>query len=211
MIRCVALVCGVGLLCISPHVGLTTKGNKDLPTTPMGIFNGKHFAFQFGSCSICNKVKALLHFGISLIRLNFQVGSTVKRFATIYKLQSEGQAFSTVQGMLKAMGGENMYQLTQVTTQEYCNRVGYSQRLVDELVTGALRNCYGQNTEVNAFTALIALAGIEDGSLWSVVGGNKLIPQKALEASHVVFRPSRVQSITRNSTGKHLTYTVTHQ
>ncbi len=191
-------------------LGLMTLGTKDTPTTPLGIFDGERFVFRLTSCSLCNKFRALFRYGISLVRLNFLVKSTKKKFGNIYGLQSKGQAFRSVPDMLKAMGGEEMVALTQVSAHKHLRQLGYSERLVDELVAIAVRNCYGQNaTSVNAFTALIALAGIEEGSLWAVVGGNRLIPQKALESSGATYHPARVESIIRVEHENVLKYTVT--
>lgn len=192
------------------YPGLMTVGNKDKPTTPLGIFDGERFIFRLTTCGLCNKFRALFRYGLSLVRLNFLVKSTERKFSNIYKLQSKGQAFQSVPEMLRAMGGEEMVQLTQVSSRKHLvEHLGYSERLVDELVTIAVRNCYGQNvTSVNAFTALIALAGIEEGSLWAVVGGNKLIPQEALEASKGVFHEARVESITRQVEGENVKYVV---
>ena len=94
--------------------------------------------------------------------MDMRVRSTLKKFISIYDLQAQGQAFVTVPDMLKAMGGEEMFELTQMSTKDYMLRkLGWPEKLVDELVTGALRMNYGQGGEVNAFTGFVALAGMK--------------------------------------------------
>ena len=111
--------------------------------------------------------------------------------------------------MLRAMGGDYLFQLTQVNTSDFMlNRMGYSQRLVDEIVCPALRVNYGQNTDMDAFTALVALAGMQDDSLWSVQGGNKLVPEKTLEASKSFYHHSMVTTVSRNTSKGRVQYTV---
>ena len=104
----------------------------------------------------------------------------------------------TVPDMLKAMGGEEMFELTQMSTKDYMLRkLGWPEKLVDEFVTGALRMNYGQGGEVNAFTGFVALAGMEDGSLWSVLRRNKLLVEKALQSSGVVLHEEDVSTVTQ--------------
>ena len=108
----------------------------------------------------------------------------MKNFKTIYSIQANGKAFSTAEDMLTAMGGVEMYEKTQVLTSDhFLNALHLNQTLVEEIFKCATRANYGQDLTVNAFTAYVSLAGMEDGSLWSVVGGNWKIAEKVLEAS----------------------------
>lgn len=191
------------LLCVNVllhflYVGLETKGNKDEKTVPIAIFNGKYFSFRTSFSKIWSILKTFWCYGISLIRMDMRVRSTLKKFASIYDMQAKGQAFMTVSDMLKAMGGEELFELTQMSTKDcmLC-KLGWPEKLVDELVTGALRMNYGQGVEVNAFTGFVALAGMEDGSLWSVLRGNKLLVEKALQSSGVVLHEENVSTVTR--------------
>ena len=191
------------LLCVNVllhflYVGLETKGNKDEKTVPIAIFNGKYFSFQTSFSKIWSILKTFWCYGISLIRMDMRVCSTLKKFVSIYDMQAKGQAFITVSDMLKAMGGEELFELTQMSTKDcmLC-KLGWPEKLVDELVTGALRMNYGQGDEVNAFTGFVALAGMEDGSLWSVLRGNKLLVEKALQSSGVVLHEENVSTVTR--------------
>lgn len=186
------------------YVGLQTKGNKDEATTPIGIYNGGQFVFRTGTMKIWNTIKTLWHYGLSLVRLNFRVSSDIKKFSTIYDMQAAGQSFETVPDMLRAMGGDYLFQTTQISAQDFFQKqLGYSERLVGELITAALRMNYGQNSQVDAFTTLVAMAGMEDGSLWSVVGGNRQIPERLLQRSNATFHLGDVRTIERvHNSGK---------
>ena len=191
------------LLCVNVllhflYVGLETKGNKDEKTVPIAIFNGKYFSFRTSFSKIWSILKTFWYYGISLIRMDMRVRSTLKKFVSIYDMQAKGQAFMTVSDMLKAMGGEELFELTQMSTKDcmLC-KLDWPEKLVDELVTGAMRMNYGQGVEVNAFTGFVALAGMEDGSLWSVLRGNKLLVEKALQSSGVVLHEENVSTVTR--------------
>ena len=153
-------------------------------------------------------IKSLWRYRLSLIRMDFLVRSTLKKFITIYDLQAKEQSFETVEDMLTAMGGPEMFDLTQKSAEEYFTSQKYSENVIKELITGALRVNYGQNTEVDAFTTLVALAGMEDGSLYSVVGGNWQIPQKLLDASGATFHQAEVSSITRVENSDKISYVV---
>ncbi len=175
----------------------------------MGIYNGQQFFFRTGTSSIWNAIKTFWRYGFSLIRMNFLVRSILKKFCTIYDIQASGQAFETVPEMLRAMGGDAMFQLTQSTARNYLIQdLGYSERIVDELVTAGLRVNYGQNSEVDSFTTLVAMAGMEDGSLWNVVGGNRQIPENLLRVSNATFHLGDVQTITRVENSGKISYTI---
>ncbi len=189
--------------------GLQTKGNKDEATTPLGIYNGKELVFQTGTVKLWNTIKTLWRYGLSLIRMDILVRSVLKKFCTIYDVQANRRAFETVPEMLRAMGEDGMFQLTQSSVRDFLTaQKGYPEQLVDELVTAAVRMNYGQNCEVDSFTTLVALAGMEDGSLWSVIGGNRQIPENLLRASNATFHLGEVQTITRVENGGKVSYTI---
>ena len=180
------------------HVGLDTKGELD-PNTPLGIFNGKTFSFRTGTSTIINLLKTLWHYGWSIVRMNFMVKSVLNKFKNIYTLQANGQSFASVPDMLKAIGQDGMFGLTQVTAKKhFVDDEGLSERLVEEFIMSAMRINYGQSVNsVDAFTTYVSLAGVEDGSLWSVVGGNWKIPSNALEASGATLHEDEVTAVTR--------------
>ena len=63
---------------------------------------------------------------------------------------------------------------------------------IDELVTAAVRTNYGQvPSSVHAFVGSVAVAGAE-GGLWSIEGGNHLLPEKLLLLSEAVVVQSKV-------------------
>lgn len=83
--------------------------------------------------------------------------------------------------------------------------------MVDDLVCCAMKVNYGQNNkDLDAFTAFVSLAGMEDGSLWRVLGGNCQIPQKALESSKAALVQANVTSVTRNNKDGKTSYTVAY-
>ena len=169
-----------------------------MPSTPSAIFDGKQFILKLGTCGICTDLKLLFRYGLSTIRFQLFLRSSLKRFSTIYQLQSEGKAFTTVPALLNAMGGQDYVEETQVTAQNYyVGKLGWSQKMIDEIFTPGLRVNYGQNATVDAFTTMVSMAGAESNSLWNVVGGNKQIPKKCLESSNATFHHSEVLSVTR--------------
>ena len=143
--------------------------------------------------------------------MDLSVRSELKKFKTIYTLQENEKSFATVPDMLKAMGKDGMYPLTQVTSRyHFVNHLGWSERLVDEFVMGAMTVNYGQSANtIDAFTAYVSLAGVDDGSLWSVVGGNWKIPAKVLEESGATLCEDEVTAVTRITSGGKVQYKLT--
>ena len=105
--------------------------------------------------------------------------------SVVYDLQSKGQSFTDPVTMVKAMGGDSFYQLTQVTGEEYFKQqLGWGDRIVDELLAGACRAIYCQDIDkVTAMVGTVSLAGCENNQLSAIVGGNYQLPVKLLESS----------------------------
>ena len=192
-----------------PTIGLKEKRSKDEQTTPVGIFNGTQFVLHTGFSSFLSSLKVLWRYGFGVFRLSRYVSSVIKKFSSVYEQQLSGKTFQTVPEMLRAMGGEEMYRLTQITaTQHFSQEMHLQQKLVEELICCAMKANYGQNNTIDAFTALVSLAGMESGSLWSVVGGNFQIPKAALDHSKAIFHPVKVLSVTRTDTSNEPSYSL---
>ena len=184
------------------HAGLPTLQAKDVPSTPGAVFNGKKFILTLGTCGICTDLKLLFRYGLSTVLFQLYLRSELKQFSTVYQLQSNGEAFSSVPELLSAMGGEKFAQQTQFTAQDYfVGKLGWSQKMINEIFVAGLRVNYGQDSTVDAFTTMVSMAGAESGSLWNVVGGNKQIPERALQWSKATFHHSEVLNITRVDKG----------
>ena len=130
--------------------------------------------------------------------MNRAVSAMMNNFERIYTLQENGRAFSVVEDMFTAMGGRQLYDTTQSDTREYfLNTMLWNERLVEEVVQSALRMNYVQGLTVNSFTAFVSLVGMENGCLWSVVGGNRKIAEKVLEASGATVVEDDVVSVSK--------------
>lgn len=137
--------------------------------------------------------------------------SLLKKFKRIYTLQENGESYASVGDMLRAMDqdGESVHNLIKVSAKDYFTELGWSENVINELVTAAMRVNYGQGTEVNAFCTFVSLAGMEDGSLWCVVGGNWQIAEKVLEASGATLHKDDVTTVTRLVKDQQLKYKIT--
>ena len=133
----------------------------------------------------------------------------LSNFVKIYDLQANGESFKTVPDLLRAMGGEEMYHLTQITAEEYMlHDLCLQETLTREIITGAMYMNYGQGLDVNAMTCMVSLAGVQDDCLWSVVGGNRQIAEKAVERSGANLHKCSVTSVTRREGGGRVRYAV---
>lgn len=151
----------------------------------------------------------LWRYGWDLFRMNSFVSALLEKFCTIYTLQASGKAYTNVEDVLAAMGGEDMSRMMKVSTREYMlDEKHWNEVLVNELVTAALRVNYGQGLSVNAFTACTALAGMDDSKLYSVVGGNYRIAEHALNESNATLIMDDVVSVMKNHDSS-VKYTIT--
>ena len=118
----------------------------------LGIYDGEEFLFYGSRWRVLNFIKLIWRYGlIDLYKMNNFVTNMLKNFSNIYTFQENGQAYTTVPDMLKAMGGDQMYEYTQQTTRETLEKVGLNPTLIDELVTAVMRINYGQDVTLNGF------------------------------------------------------------
>ena len=85
-----------------------------------------------------------------------------------------------------------MTELAELSLEDELLRQNLPGNLIDELVMAAVRTNYGQvPSTVHAFVGSVAVAGAE-GGLWSIEGGNHLLPEKLLLLSEAVVVQSKV-------------------
>ena len=196
-----------GLCCCIFTSGLETK--KDSAEMPLGIYDGQRYLFRTGTWKTINMARYFWRYGTSIFNMNSAGQTLLDDFVRLYDLQKEGETFETVPDMLRAMGGEEMYRLTQITAEEYMLRdLQLQEALTRELITGAMYMNYGQGLNVNAFTCMVSLAGVQEDSLWAVVGGNRLIPERALERCGARLHKCSVISVTKTERDGRAVYVV---
>lgn len=159
-----------------------------------GIYDGDQFQFQSSDYSLITKIKALWRYGRDIYRLSSWVNDNLMtKFSRIYTHQMNGYAFTTVKDLLLSMD-PLIANLTTRSIQEVLQEDGFSERFIKELVTVAVRNNYGQATDIHALVGAVSLAGAQNG-LWAVKGGNKLVAKGLLEKSHAKLIQAKVTKI----------------
>lgn len=64
--------------------------------------------------------------------------------------------------------------LLQLSIKDHLLHMGFTERLINELVQATAVVNYGQDVNIESFVGLISIAGA-DANLWSVKGGNKAV------------------------------------
>ena len=178
----------------------------ETPDEYLGIFNGIQFLFRSSFIPILTTFELLWRYGFGLRKIQSYMKRLWKHFDVIYDLQSKGRSFTDPVAMVKAMGGDSFYQLTQVTAEDHFKQeLGWGDRIVDEILAGACRTNYGQDVDtLTAMVGVVSMAGSEDNSLYSIVGGNYQLPVKLLESStaevHTVHVTEVVKVVTKENT-----------
>ena len=171
-------------------------GLEHRPTTDQraGIWNGNEFVFEESKWELISLAKLLYTYGIQTFNLNRYVSSVLKDFTSIYDLQDAGKSFRNVTSLLAAMNPE-FPKLLQISMKDHLSNMGYSEKLISELVKAPIVANYGQDIDVHSFVGCVALAGASS-NLWSVKGGNKQVPEHLIHRNrnvHVV--PSYVTKV----------------
>uniref|UniRef100_A0A8D0GUP9 Prenylcysteine oxidase 1 n=1 Tax=Sphenodon punctatus TaxID=8508 RepID=A0A8D0GUP9_SPHPU len=160
----------------------------------MGIYNGEEFVFEESSWYVINILKLLWHYGLNPLRMYMWVEEVLDKFLRIYRYQTHDYSFSSTEGLLHALGGNNFMEMLNGTIDEAMQKAGFSQKFINEIVTSVMRVNYGQGATINGFVGAVSLAGADSG-LWSVKGGNKLVCTGLLYASKAQLIPGAVLSI----------------
>ncbi|XP_043939066.1 prenylcysteine oxidase-like [Protopterus annectens] len=160
----------------------------------VGIYNGEKFTFEESSSFLINVLKLQWRYGFNLIRLKIWLNGILEKFSRIYHYQHQEYAFTTVEELLHALGGDEFISMTQATVEEVLLKAGYSQKFMDEMVTPVMRINYGQNKNVSAFVGAVSLAGAQP-NLWAVEGGNWLVCQGLINAASAELVQGRVTAV----------------
>ncbi len=136
-----------------------------------------------------------------MLKLHYYITGMLESFAGIYPFLEQGQYTKTLSEMLQVMSptsrknrgnDHQMLDLTAISLEAELLRQNLSPDLIRELVTVATRTNYGQAPgQMHAFVGSVALAGAE-GHLWSIEGGNHLLPEKLFESSKAFLVHSEV-------------------
>ncbi|XP_078406711.1 prenylcysteine oxidase 1-like [Cetorhinus maximus] len=189
------------------HLGL--KHRKGVPEK-VALFNGEQFVFEESDWYLQDLFKMWWRYGFSLLRLQMWVEEIVEKFMRIYKYQSHGYAFSTVEEMLQSLGGERFINMTRRPVAETLQELGISQRFIDEIVAAITRVNYGQSATIPAFVGAVSIAGVQAG-LWAVEGGNKLVCSQLLDSAKAHVIHATVTSISLHPSGDNSLYQVKYE
>ncbi|CAH1785351.1 unnamed protein product, partial [Owenia fusiformis] len=164
----------------------------------LGIYNGEEMDFTGSSFSLVTMAKMFWRYGYDLIRLDTWNTHLLEKFSSIYDHQIAGHAFTSVEKLLESMS-QDMRDLLYVSAEKKFKEEGFSERFINELALGALRNNYGQSTDIQAFVCSVSLAGAMPG-LWEVHGGNNLVFKQLVKHASINHIHAKVQSVTLTST-----------
>ncbi|XP_043939064.1 prenylcysteine oxidase 1 [Protopterus annectens] len=160
----------------------------------VGIYDGEAFTFEESSSFLTNIFRLYWRYGFSFIRLKMWLEDVLDKFMRIYRYQAHDHAFSTVENLLHALGGEQFTSMAQKSLAEVLLKAGYSQKFIDEMVTPVMRVNYGQNQDIGAFVGAVSLAGAQP-DVWAVKGGNRLVCKGLIYAANSQLTEGRVTSI----------------
>ncbi|KAG5272565.1 hypothetical protein AALO_G00166910 [Alosa alosa] len=166
---------------------------KDVPSK-MAIFDGKELTFEESDWFVVNIFRMLWQYGFNFLRMYMWVEGILDKFMRIYQYQQFSYAFSSVDRLLHAMGGDAFLTLTNQTLEEAMMGEGFSQNFLNDIVAPVTRVNYGQSVRINGLVGAVSLAGADSG-LWAVDGGNKRVCSGLLYHSKAELIQARVTAI----------------
>ncbi|XP_005110758.1 prenylcysteine oxidase [Aplysia californica] len=160
----------------------------------VGLYGTDDILFQTSDWLAITLAKLVWRYGTDFYNIQSWTKNHIfPKFDRIYKFQDQGLSFTTVEDLLGAMG-EDMLNMTKHSIKDVLLDAGLSQRFVDEFGMAAMRNNYGQTTDVHGFVGAVSMAGVEPG-LWSVEGGNQRIAENLLWGSKATLVEAKVSTV----------------
>lgn len=168
---------------------------RDQPSgSTLGIFDGEEMRLTTSPYSMVTLARMFWRYGLDIYNLQKWVSSDLLvKFNRIYKVQDAGYAYTNIPELLAAMDPTLANYLRKSVTR-VLREEGFHEPLIQELVLGAMRTNYGQGIDIPGFVGAISMAGVESG-LWSVKGGNKLVPQRIVKHSKVNVIKAEVKMV----------------
>ncbi|XP_054280927.1 prenylcysteine oxidase 1-like [Macrosteles quadrilineatus] len=162
-----------------------------------GFYDGKEFVFVSSESNMWNIIDLIWRYGFDIVRfvMSGDVKTMMSHFKRIYEAQDKHIAFNNVHSLLSYMN-KDFPHLMKVELKEYLKSKGFSDHFIDEFIYVAINVNYNQNTNIPVFVGSVSMAGAESGSLRSVEGGNKRVPETLLALSDAKLIKARVESIT---------------
>nr|XP_020038743.1 prenylcysteine oxidase 1 [Castor canadensis] len=159
-------------------------GLSAVPTSGglVGVYNGETLVFEESSWFIINMIKLVWRYGFQSLRMHMWVEDILDKFMRIYRYQSHDYAFSSVEKLLHAVGGDDYIALLNQTLHENLQKAGFSEKFLNEMIAPIMRVNFGQSTDLNAFVGAVSMTGA-DSNLWAVEGGNKVVCSRLIQAS----------------------------
>jgi len=179
---------------MSEFARLLDLKHRKPPEGRLAIYDGKEYVFIESNWEIFTYFKLFWRYGSNLLKLHWLIDELMQHFSRIYSIQNQGHAFNSVETLLSAMNPA-FVNMTQTTARKTLKQQKFSADFIDEFVMAVTRVNYGQTPDINAFVGTVALAGAESG-LWSVKGGNKLVPQLLIQKANVNTISALVEKIT---------------
>ncbi|XP_033751430.1 prenylcysteine oxidase-like [Pecten maximus] len=160
----------------------------------MGIFDGEEMRMTTSPYTVVTLAKMFWRYGLDIYNLQKWVSSDLMvKFKRIYEVQDAGYAYTNVPELLASMDPSFANYLKK-SIMMVMREEGLHEALIHELVMGAMRTNYGQGLEIPGFVGAISMAGVEPG-LWSVKGGNKVIPENIVKYSKINVIPAVVKMV----------------
>ncbi|XP_006882368.1 PREDICTED: prenylcysteine oxidase-like [Elephantulus edwardii] len=160
----------------------------------MGVYDGEKLVFEESRWFIINIMKLIWQYGFQFLRMHMWVEDVLDKFMRIYRYQSHDYAFSSVEKLLHALGGDEFVGMFNRTLLDTLEKAGFSEKFLNEIVTPVMRVNYAQSLDINGFVGAVSLSSAGSG-LWAVEGGNKLVCSGLLQASKSNLLRGSVMSI----------------
>uniref|UniRef100_A0A0A9WJS4 Prenylcysteine oxidase n=1 Tax=Lygus hesperus TaxID=30085 RepID=A0A0A9WJS4_LYGHE len=178
---------------LAVKMGLTKMRDDSSSSEVLGLYANNEIIFVSSKFSWFNNIKFLWRYGFDVVRLQQFTDNMLKSFDNVYDVQDKNNSYECLDGLMSAIDPVFLKYMD-VSTFDGFKEDGFSSEIINELIQGTLKVNYGQTTSVHRFVGSVSIAGA-GATLFSLEGGNKLLPQKLLAASKAKLINSFVKEI----------------
>ena len=177
------------------ELGLETQKLED--TMDLAVWNGNEVVFQSGQALFYKFLGLVNRFKLGVPKLVYNLKKAERQIKKLYKQQQKGPA--EFWELFEHIGLDNWYKMP---FNQILVEMGVDKSFIDEMVTPITRIIYSQNAEIGGFAGLSSLLGAYQESMYSLQGGNDVLPKRLLQASSSKVRLGcKVKSVEKTSTG----------
>ncbi len=161
----------------------------------IAVFNGTEIVFRSSQSNLYTMLKLFTKYKLSVLRLLLSLRETNGKIKKWYEEERSIEFWE----LFERIDLDKWYKMP---LDQILVEMSVDKDFIDEIITPITRIIYSQNAELGGFAGISSLLGVYGESMYSLEGGNDVLPRALLETSKSrVKLGCKVKSIEKTSNG----------